>query len=120
MIKKAVGFKNDRDEIQVTQAKVPTAIPETSEEDWASRQRFQSVLTMVRNGSIAMAILCVGIMVWFVIRRLTKVAPVAPAADTEPDKLQRITEALDRNPEMLAKVLSQWLERPKPADRAAA
>ena len=51
-IKKAVGFKADRDEIQVTGVKMPVATPDNIEDDSASQARLATILTIVRNVSI--------------------------------------------------------------------
>jgi flagellar M-ring protein FliF len=114
MIKKAVGFKTDRDEIQVTQVKMPTGAAEGIDEEWASHQRLQSILSIVRNVSIAMVALCVLPIGWFLLRR--RVRPATP----EPAKLQRISEELDRDPEALAKILTLWIDRSEPSNQKAA
>ena len=114
MIKKAVGFKSDRDEIQVTQVRMPGPPTEGIEEEWASHQRMQTILTAVRNGSIAMVALCILPIGWFLLRRR------GAAAAPEPAKLQRFTEELDRNPEALAKILSIWIDRSDSSNQKAA
>jgi flagellar M-ring protein FliF len=115
MIKKAVGFKSDRDEIQVTQVKMPAPPTEGIDEEWASHQRLQNILTIVRNVSIAMIALCFVPIVWVLLRRRNAV-PAAP----EPVKLQRISEELDRNPEALAQILTLWIDRSDSANQKAA
>ena len=116
MIKKAVGFKSDRDEIQVTQVKMPTtASSEGIDEEWASHQRMQTILTAVRNGSIAMVALCALPIGWFLLRRRA-----TAAAPPEPVKLQRFTEELDRNPEALAQILAMWIDRSETSNQKAA
>jgi flagellar M-ring protein FliF len=114
MIKKAVGFKADRDEIQVTQVKMPTGASEGMDEEWASHQRLQYILNIVRNVSIAMIALCVLPIGWVLLRRR------GSAATPEPAKLQRISEELDRDPEALAKILTLWIDRSEPSSKKAA
>jgi flagellar M-ring protein FliF len=113
MIKKAVGFKLDRDEIQVTQVHMPTPSSEGIDEEWAAHQRLQTILTTVRNVSIAMIALCVLPIAWVLLRRRA-------AAPAEPVKLQRITEELDRNPEALAQILTLWIDRSESSNQKAA
>ncbi len=114
MIKKSVGFKLNRDEIQVTQVKMPTPASEGIDEEWASHQRLQSILTIVRNVSIGMVALCAVPIAWVLLRR----RPTAPAP--EPAQLQRITEELDRNPEALANILTLWIDRSESGNQKAA
>ena len=119
IIKKAIGFKSDRDEIQVTQVKVPIVTSAAFDEEWATHQRWQTILTVIRNSSIAMVTLCGCVIAWVVFRRRAKLAP-AVTPEAAPEKLQQITEELDRNPEILAKILSRWLESSESSDRVAA
>lgn len=119
IIKKAIGFKQSRDEIQVTQVRVPSVNGKAFEEEWATHQRWQTILTAIRNGSIAMVALCGCVMGWVLFRRLSKPAPASNPTVT-PEKMQQISAELDRNPEVLAKILSRWLESPESSDRVAA
>jgi flagellar M-ring protein FliF len=121
-IKKAVGFKKDRDEIQVTQVRMPGTAAEGFEEEWAAHQRWQTILTIVRNGSMAMMALCLVPMAWMLVRRRSRGAP-APAikeAPPEPAKLRLVTDELERNPEALARILAHWIDRTEASDRKAA
>jgi flagellar M-ring protein FliF len=118
-IKKAVGFKASRDEIQVTQVRMPAVTTEGFEEEWAAHQRWQTILTMIRNGSMAMIALCGLPIVWLLFRRRgggsSRAATVA-----EPAKLKRLSDELERDPEALAKILSMWMDRSETSDRKAA
>jgi flagellar M-ring protein FliF len=123
IIKKAVGFKADRDEIQVNSVKMPTLAPvEFPVEDNITAQRWQTVLSIVRYVSMGMVALCAFPIIWALFRR--RIAPptpaTAPSAAPQVDKMKRLSEALERNPEGLAKVLTQWIERSETADRKAA
>jgi flagellar M-ring protein FliF len=109
-IKKAVGFKASRDEIQVTQVKMPTPSSESFDQEWATHQRWQDTLTLVRNGSMAMMGLCALPIVWFIFRRRAAKASAAPETQAEPAKLRLISDELERNPEALAKLLTSWME----------
>ena len=68
-IKKAVGFKAKRDEIQVTQVHMPAVTTEGFDEAWAAHDRWQTILTIIRNGSMAMMALCGLPVVWLLFRR---------------------------------------------------
>jgi flagellar M-ring protein FliF len=118
IIKKAVGFKSDRDEIQVTQVRVPTPNTDGIDQEWATHQRWQTILTMVRNSSIAMVALCGCVIMFVMLRR--RAQPATTAAEPPVDKLQQVARELDRNPEVLSVILSRWLERSESSDRAAA
>jgi flagellar M-ring protein FliF len=116
-IKKAVGFKSDRDEIQVTGVKMPSVVTETSEEDTMSQARLQTILTIVRNVSIGAIALCVVPILWMLFRRRLSGPAAAPVASPQ---MQRLSEQLDQNPEALAKILSHWMEKPEAPTRKAA
>jgi flagellar M-ring protein FliF len=116
-IKNAVGFKSDRDEIQVTLVRMPSTAPETNEEEAAATARMQTILTIVRNVSIGAIALCVMPIVWMLFRRRKHVAVPAPATSPQ---IQRITEELDRNPDALAKILTLWIDRADASERKAA
>jgi flagellar M-ring protein FliF len=118
-IKKAVGFKKERDEIQVTQVKLPVPNTDTFDEAYATQQSWQNILAIVRNVSIAMVALCAVVIALVVVRRLL-FSGSARAADAAPTKLQRVADELDRNPEVLAEILSRWIERAETAERKAA
>ena len=118
IIKKAVGFKADRDEIQVTQVKMPSVAAEGMDEEWAKHQQTQTILTAVRNGSIAMVALCLVPIAWVLLRR--RAAP--PAQTTQPAQLRLISDRLDQDPEALAKVHNRlaWIERSDTNEKKAA
>ena len=118
-IKKAVGFKTSRDEIQVTQVHMPGVTSEGFEEEWAAHERWQTILTIIRNGSMAMIGLCGLPIVWLLFRRRGRGAPPAPTVE-EPAKLKRLSDELERNPEALAKILSMWIDRAETSERKAA
>jgi len=119
IIKKAVGFKADRDEIQVTQVRMPTVNSEAFDNELAAHVHWQTILTIVRYVSIVMVALCACPIVWVLARRLTRTVPM-PVDQAQAPKVLRITEELDRNPEALAKILSSWIDRSEAAERKAA
>jgi hypothetical protein len=108
---------------------MPAAVAEGFEEEWAAHQRWQTILTIVRNGSMAMIALCALPMAWLLVRRrghaaasATGAAGAAAKKDAQPPpaKLQLLTAELDRNPEALARILAQWIDRAEASDRKAA
>jgi flagellar M-ring protein FliF len=120
-IKKAVGFKLDRDEIQITLVKMPTKSADDFEKEWASYQQWQTVLSIIRNASVGMIALCAVPLVWVVLRRrASSQAVVAPQETAEVIKLRTISAAFERNPEALANILSRWLERAESTEQKVA
>jgi flagellar M-ring protein FliF len=128
-IKKAVGFKEGRDEIHVTTVKMPGVTPpEIPEEDPIVNQRWTTVLGIVRYVSIAMVALCAFPIVVALFRR--RAAPpsasdaatsaTTAAAPAPADKLRRLTDVLERDPDGLAKVLTQWIEKSEGSQTKAA
>jgi flagellar biosynthesis/type III secretory pathway M-ring protein FliF/YscJ len=117
-IKKAVGFKSERDEIQITQVKMPAATNEDFEKEWAAHQQWQTTLAIIRHGSIAMIALCAAPFLWVLLRR----RPAVPPTESQPQttKLRRISDELERNPEALANILSRWIERSETVGSKAA
>jgi flagellar M-ring protein FliF len=120
-IKKAVGFKLDRDDIQITQVRMPTKTNEEFETEWAAHQQWQSMLAIIRHASIGMIALCAVPLVWILLRRRTPAAPAAAAsAQPQAEKLATISAEFERNPEALANILSLWLERGDKVEQKAA
>jgi len=123
LIKSATGFKVGRDQIQVTEFKMPDVSTDSLDEEWASHQRLQTILTIVRNGSIAAVTLCLGGLGFVYLRRrlasAAAAATIAQKAPTQTEKLERISTELSRNPEVLARVLSRWIEQSEAHDRVA-
>ncbi len=114
-IKKAVGFKSERDEIQVTAVKMPSAVvPEAVEEDPAANTRLQTMLTIVRYVSIGAIALCVLPIFWMLFRRR------AAAAKASAAPMQRLADELDRNPQALAKILAHWMDQSEGSTKKAA
>jgi flagellar M-ring protein FliF len=114
MIKNGVGFKADRDEIKVTEVRMPAVSTESAEKEWENQHQMQTVLTIVRNGSIALGVLCLVVMaivVWW--RWAGRVKPPTDQAAT-------VASELERNPEMLAELLSRWMDRSVESTKRAA
>ena len=122
-IKKAVGFKTERDGIQITQVKMPTKTNDQFEKEWASYQQMQTILAVIRNASIGLMALCAVPLVWVLLRRRAAGAQTTAEPSSEPPatlKLRTLSAELERNPEALANILSRWLERAESAEQKAA
>lgn len=127
IIKKAVGFKSDRDEIKVTQVRLPESSvgSPASEAEVAGEPAWQKSLNAVRNVSLAFAGLVACVLGITLVRRLRASPAPRPApvpAEETPDviSLRRLSQVLEKNPEALAKVLENWLNQPGKPPAAAA
>lgn len=110
IIKKAVGFKSDRDEIQVTAVRMPGMPVESVEDEAAAQSRFQSVLTIVRNVSMTMVALCFLPLIVVLVRRLRPAPPPPVPVPSTPSHLRLIAEEFERHPEAFAKILEKWMD----------
>jgi flagellar M-ring protein FliF len=121
-IKKAVGFKADRDDIQITQVKMPTATNDEFEKEWAAHQKWQSTLAIIRHASMGMIALCAVPLLWVILRRRPLASPATEPPQELPEvvKLRTISAEFERNPEALANILSRWLERAETAEQKVA
>lgn len=123
IIKQAVGFKKDRDEIKVTDVKLAAAEAQPgNDSDYLEMQRWQSYVSIARQASLGVAALVVLAVVWLVLRRLSAGARATSAqtllsAVPIPEQLSAVAQ---QNPEVLARVLTSWLEEPGRNNRAAA
>lgn len=122
LIKRAVGFKTGRDDIKVTQVRLTGTPPDTLPElEWQTIQRWQTIATLVRQGSLGMAALAALVIGWMVLKRLRPgpEASAAPATDKNP-VVESMVLTAQQNPEALARVLAQWLEQSDRPQRMAA
>jgi flagellar M-ring protein FliF len=127
LIKTAVGFKANRDEISVKNVKLlqpPPPPPPEPEPD--TFQNWQNIINLVRNATLGLAALVGLALAWTVLRKVRgiKAAPAAPAPAGEAVRPQpKLLAALQQNPEVVAKLLAEWLkqsERPERQERKAA
>lgn len=127
IIKQAVGFKNGRDDIKVTNARLtqPTPAPE-GDDGWQSVQRWQSIAGLVRSASLGLAALGALGVAWMALRRLR---PTPPPSTPEPQAaatlvkdpvLEQLSATAQRDPELLARVLTRWFEQGEQPKRVAA
>jgi len=126
IIKQAVGFKDKRDSIKVSDVKLTDTSPLTGvDPDLVQIQRWQTYLNLVRNASLGIASLVALFLGYGVLRRLRPSEAPAPPAGVEANESLRTLENLgslvQRNPEVTARLLATWLEEPRqPARKAAA
>lgn len=83
LIKQAIGFKEGRDEIKVTDVRLTGGEGETQEEDAAGEQRTQSLLVAIRFASMIVGLLLLLLLGILVARRLRSARP-QPVASTPP------------------------------------
>jgi flagellar M-ring protein FliF len=122
IIRQAVGFKANRDEIKVSDIRLSgPAESHVNESDWEKIQLWQNVANIVRNASLGIAALVGLVLGWMVFRRL-RLAPPPPAPSPVPSRAaERLTEAFQRNPNAVVQALSIWLENiSRPPQQGAA
>jgi len=126
IIKQAVGFKIGRDEIKVTDVKLAGAAALTSiDPELVQMQRWQTYMNLVRYASLGLASVVALVLGFLVLRRLRLLTPpVAAAPPPKPEREQLLGDfasLAERNPEIMARLLASWLEKPEqPAKKAAA
>lgn len=110
LIKHAIGFKADRDEITVANMKMVTPVPAVPEADPAEdeekkQKQFQSYVTLARNACIGLAVLVVFIIVPLALLRRSRPAkPPEPAAPPPPTPEQLAAAARDRRRQQVEKL----------------
>jgi flagellar M-ring protein FliF len=115
-IKKAVGFKSERDEIKVTQVKLTSPQAAMPDDEWDKYQQWQTILSIVRNGSLGITAVVALVLGWLLLRRVTALPPGlaqlgAPAADDR-ITVERLSVTLQQNPQIMNKLLTDWMEPP--------
>jgi flagellar M-ring protein FliF len=121
IIKQAVGFKKGRDDIKVTEVKLSGAIPPLPpvEEGPETLQKWQNIVSVVKNAALGVAALAGLLMVWMVLRRLKPSAGHRTAQDKSP-VLDRLSSAARRDPQAIAQILTKWLDKSEQSRRMAA
>lgn len=114
LIKQAIGFREGRDEIKITDVSMGTPEeppPEIDEE----AVRTQQILGYVRNGSLIVGLLLLLLLAILVTRRMIRAmrtpapepAAAAPKASREVDEFRQLAE---REPDRVAWILTRMLE----------
>jgi flagellar M-ring protein FliF len=118
IIKQAVGYKAGRDEIKVSEAKIPVAADLGKlDPEVLDMQRWQAYGNIARNASLGVGAMVAMLLGWLTLRRLQKSEAgtgnnlrLQVAQDHE-RRVIAFRVAAEQNPELLANVLTRWLER---------
>ena len=117
LIKQAVGFREGRDEIKVTDVSLGPKEETTDEQAAVAQTRvLQYVLTFVRNLSLLLGLLLVAILVILIVSRRRQAAStstIAPQKEptqpspvvTETDELEEFRRLAETDPDRVARVL---------------
>jgi flagellar M-ring protein FliF len=124
IIKQAVGFKKDRDEIKVTDVHlVPPASLDHLDKDVLQMEKWQYYVALARHGAIGFATFVVLVLGLVVLRRFRTLAAPKSEKAAKPEDAQALdnlsTMALQQ-PQVLARALAAFLEQSdKPVKVAA-
>lgn len=115
IIKQAVGFKRDRDDIKVTEVRL-AGPAEGAEAEAQEMQRWQYYLSLVRNASLGVAAVIALLLGLLFLRRLRQLPPpvVAPPP-AEPPLLDQLASLARRDPAAVAQALDRMLREPEPS-----
>ena len=115
LIKQAVGFKQGRDDIEVSNMKLPSLLPpEEPDEDAAHISRWQAYIVMARNGAFGLSAVLALVLGFLFLRRMRRApaelapAPVAAANPGESIEavLNEITIAARQDPATMVRLLA--------------
>lgn len=123
IVKRAVGFKPQRDEIKVTSARLAgTPVIANTDADWVVADRWQHYEKIARHLSLGIAAVVALVLGRMILKRLQP--PPSSESDTEQNDRARALEQLvstaERNPEAVAQLLATWLDDSAKNRRAAA
>lgn len=114
IIRRAVGFNDVRDQIEVREVKLGlSAAVVGAEAEVQQSQKWQYYITLARNASLGLAALVSLVLGFLVLRRLRPAAapPAAPAEIPERTRrLQTVTTAAQLDPDRVARILAAWME----------
>lgn len=124
IIKRAVGYKQGRDDIKVTDVKLsgPAGKDEEMDGEWTQTQRLQSYASLARYGVIGLIALGTLGFGFLALKRLLP-GPQAPGQQKpaeRSDKFQAVASAAQRDPDAVARVLAGWLKKAETPERTAA
>ncbi|MCS7166758.1 MAG: flagellar basal-body MS-ring/collar protein FliF [Gemmatales bacterium] len=105
LVKQAVGFKPGRDEIRVTEVQLQLPAPSTLEQEYLSAQAWERYLALAKSISLALVALAGLAFGWLVLRSWK------PSAGTATPAAPGVVELAKQQPEMLARIIAQWLEQ---------
>jgi flagellar M-ring protein FliF len=124
IIKRAVGFKDSRDQIKVSDVKLPGPAAEgDAGTEITGEQRLQSYIAIAKSGSLGIVALVGLALGWMVLRRVVP-APASKTADNlkqdRSPKAHLISAAMERDPDAVTKVIANWLQEPSAQRKSAA
>jgi flagellar M-ring protein FliF len=111
IIKRAVGFKTERDDIKVNDVRLSGAVKfDEADATLDKLAQWQWIAELIRNGSLAVAALVALVLSWMILRRVWPRQAVVPApAEGSSDALSRVALVAQQDPEIVARALSAWL-----------
>jgi len=115
-IKKSIGYKDERDEIFVSEAKFQPPVPtDLTEDDSAEIRKWNRIATIVRDVSIGFTAIAIVVLVISMVRRRKQAPQAGPGAAAEVSEevqmMERLADTFRSNPEVLSRVLADWLEQ---------
>ncbi len=124
IIQNAVGFSARRgDQIEVKPAKLQTASDLTNlDTEWLEMQRWQNYLSIARQASLGVAALVALVLGFLFLRRLRPAAKEKAESQSGDETQARLAFAslAQRDPELVARVLSGWMAEPRQQQTRAA
>jgi flagellar biosynthesis/type III secretory pathway M-ring protein FliF/YscJ len=125
IIKRAVGFKPQRDEIKVTSAKLAgSPASPASDAEWIVADRWQRYEKIARHLSLGIAAIVALLLGRMILNRLQPPPRESAGDRAEQDDRARALEQLvntaESNPEAVAQLLASWLDESETRHRAAA
>jgi flagellar M-ring protein FliF len=125
IVQRAVGFKQGRDEIKVTNVKLPGSMALTGlDTEWMETQRWQNYVSIARHASLGVAALTALLLARMILRRLQPPMPNSPSATPEQSDptrvLQQLSMLAQNNPTTVARILETWMEESEERRKAAA
>jgi flagellar M-ring protein FliF len=120
IIKQAVGFKNNRDEIKISDVRLASgAVLENVEAEYLQNQRWQWYLKLAKNVSTGIGAVVVLVVALLVYRRLSARAAVkSPVIEAGATSL--LIQLAQENPERIARALEAWIDEVEQRVRVAA
>jgi flagellar M-ring protein FliF len=116
LIKQAIGFKAERDQIKVSEVQLAGAnLPPSDDAQVETMLLWQNLIAIVRNGSLGIVALVGLALGWMVLRRIGPGTYTPGLAEEGPERkvrLERLSSVARENPEAFARAISAWLERP--------
>lgn len=113
LIKQAVGFRPERDQIKVSNAPLEGPMLETSSEDaQRENQGWNNILSLVRTVSLSIGGIMTLILIWMLLRRFRPASQAAvTSAPQRKPALERLSALAQQDPQAVARVLTAWLEQ---------